>query len=188
MLIIFFTKKSEKVIVQDVDCAKLADFDLILSEGQSFQSKLINLFNFSSYNYSHIGIINKVDSKIFILHSTPDGTEENCIRYDELQTFFDLSDVCEYTIIRYDNLNNEMMSKIQTEIYTYKSKKIPFDYDFNNFDDSKVYCSELVWIIFRNAGLFKLSDFILERPILPKAFLKFHKFKSVECKKSALIK
>ena len=164
---------------------KIEDFDIILSKGQSVQSKLIGLLKFSMEDYSHIGIMIKDKDKVYVLHSTPDGTNANGIRYDDLQTFLDLSDVSDYTILRYQNISFDFRQRLRIEFDKYKTNKAPFDFDFNNYENKKIYCSELVWLIFNNSGLFEINDFNLSKPIYPKYFLKMNKFVAIDLKKTS---
>ena len=176
LVLIYFIYKRDKINASELDCKKLEDYDLIITKGQSVQSKLISLLNLSLEDYSHIGIISKEDCKIFVLHSTPDGTKTNGIRYDDLQTFIDLSDVCDYQILHYQNITSEMRSKLKIEFDKYKTTSAPFDYDFNNFDHKKIYCTELVLLIYKNAGLIKANKYNSNKPIYPKDFLKMDQF------------
>lgn len=166
-----------------IDQDKIEDFDIILSKGQSAQSKLISLFKFSLEDYSHIGIIVKEKGKVFVLHSTPDGTKTSGIRYDDLLTFFNLSDVSDYIVLRHHNISSELRQKLKIDFYKYKSLQAPFDYNFNNFEHEKIYCSELVWLIFKNSELLETGDFNFNRPIYPKYFLQVKKLEKVNCKK-----
>lgn len=176
MVLIFFIYKKDQIIVDEFEGDRFENYDLILTKGQSFQSKLISLLNFSLEDYSHIGVISKENENIFILHSTPDGTENNSIRYDDLQSFFDLSDACDYKVLRYKNITPEVRQKLKNEFAKHKTTSVPFDYDFNNFDHKKIYCSELVLIIYNNSGLLKMIDSNYEKPIYPKDFLKMNDF------------
>jgi uncharacterized protein YycO len=176
LILIFFIYKKNRIIVGEIDYDKFEDYDLILTKGQSIQSKLIGLLNLSLDDYSHVGVISKGNGKIFVLHSTPDGTEKNGIRYDDLQTFFDLSDVCDYKLLRYKNINSDIRHKLKTEFDKYKTTSAPFDYDFNNYDHKKLYCSELVLLIYKNSGLLKMNDSSFRKPIYPKDFLKMKDF------------
>jgi len=168
-----------------IDKARIEDFDIILSKGQSVQSKLISLFKLSTKDYSHIGIMIKDNEEVFVLHSTPDGTKTNGIRYDDLQTFINLSSVSEYMVLRHNDLSFCFRQKLKLEFDRYKTIQAPFDYDFNNFEHKKIYCSELVWLIFKDAGLFETCDFDLKKPIYPKYFLKMNEFITVNIKKSS---
>lgn len=181
----YFIYKKEKVLGSEIDTDKIEDFDLILSQGQSVQSKLVGLLNLSMDDYSHIGILIKENNKVFVLHSTPDGTKMNGIRFDDLQTFIDLSDVSGYKVLRYQNISTALSQKLRIEFSRYKSIQAPFDYDFDNFDNKKIYCSELVWLIFKNSGLLESCGFDLKKPIYPKYFLKINKFNTVNLNKTS---
>jgi len=176
LVLIFFIYKKNKIIVDEIDIDRFEDYDLILTKGQSIQSKLVSLLNISLEDYSHIGMISKENGKIFILHSTPDGSENNGIRYDDLQTFIDLSDACDYKVLRYKNITSDSRHKLKIEFEKYKTFSVPFDYDFNNYDHKKIYCSELILIIYNNSGFLKMIDSNYERPIYPKDFLKMNDF------------
>lgn len=170
-LFCFLLYKTEKVVVDAAAMDKMEDYDILLAQGQSVHSKVVKLFNGTNDDYSHIGILIKEEDKIYVLHATPDGTKSNGIRYDELQGFFALSDVCAYTTLRHQGLTDEFREKLNAEIAYFKSQAAPFDYDFNNHENGKLYCSELVWLVFKHAGLMDSGSFDLERPIYPGEFL-----------------
>ena len=172
--------------MNEIDINKIENFDIILSKGQSVQSKLIGLLKLSTDDYSHIGIIVKANEKIFVLHSTPDGNQLNGIRYDDLQTFINLSSVSDLIVLRYKELSFDFRQKLRMEFGRFKTIQASFDFDFNNFEHKEIYCSELVWLIFKNAGLFETCDFNLGKPIYPKYFLKMNKFIIVYVKKTSL--
>jgi len=185
LFLFYFIRRKEKVLENAIDKDKVEDFDIILSKGQSVQSKFIGLFKFSIEDYSHIGIVIKEeDGNIFILHSTPDGTNTNGIRYDDLQTFLNLSDVSGYKVLRYKSISFDFRIRLRKEFDKYKTREAQFDFDFNNYENKKIYCSELVWLVFRNSGLFETSDFNLGRPIYPKYFLELNKLVTVDTKKT----
>ena len=171
--------------MNEIDKNKIEDFDIIMSKGQSVQSKLIGLLKFSIEDYSHIGIMKKENDKIFVLHSTPDGTVSNGIRYDDLQTFFNLSDVSDYTVLRRQNISSNFRQRLGIEFERFKNSQAPFDFDFNNFDHKKIYCSELVCIIFINSGLFTIKEFDMTKPIYPKYFLKMKGLIIINTKKTS---
>ncbi len=182
LFIFFLFSKDNKIIINQNDIKKIDNFDIIITKGQSLQSKILKILNLSSDNFTHVGFICKEKDKIYILHATPDGTNDNCIRYDNLQTFIDLSDVNYFVIIRSKNaiINTKAINKTIKKI---KSSKVKFDYDFNNYDKTKLYCSELVYDIYNDNGLIK-TKINLEKPIHPKEFLKLKEFMKVYERKS----
>lgn len=183
--VIFFYKGKE-ISGKNISKEKLADYDLILSAGQSFQSKLVSIFNFSLMDYTHIGIIHRENNQIFVLHSTPDGTKKNSIRYDDLDTFLKLSSVSKITVLRIIGMSDNDKNNLEKEFLKYKSINLPFDYDFNNFEHKKIYCAELVFLIYTKAKLFNINDFNLSEPIQPKYFLKLNSLFEIDCKKPCL--
>ena len=184
VLFYYFINKNEKVEVNDIDVDRIEDFDLIVAKGQSVQSKLISLLKFSTEDYSHIGVLYKEKNRAFVLHATPDGTNKNGIRYDDLQTFIDLSNVSSYIVLRYQDLSFDLRQNLKIEFLKYKTTQAPFDFEFDNFNHEKIYCSELVWLIFSNAGLLERSGLDLKTIIYPKYFLEMKCLYKVGCKKS----
>lgn len=162
-----------------IDKTNIESFDLILSKGQSAQSKLISFLRFSMNDFSHIGILEKSDDQLFVLHSTPDGTKRNGIRYDSLQIFIELSKVSEFEILRYHNISESKRIEIKKVVDYYKSVQRPFDFYFDNKNNKKIYCSELIWLIFNKTGLLEMDDFNIKRPIFPIYFKDHKNFDSV---------
>ncbi|HHT21836.1 MAG TPA: hypothetical protein GXZ87_00775 [Bacteroidales bacterium] len=181
----FFFSKKEKISINEIDENRIEDFDIILSKGQSMQSKLISLLKLTTEDYSHIGIVIKENDNVFVLHSTPDGSETNGVRYDDLQTFIDLSNVSDFIVLRHKDISSEFKQKLRMEFSRYKTIQAPFDFDFNNFEHKKLYCSELVLLIYEKAGLFTAKEFNLTKPIYPKYFLKMNRLMMVNYKKTS---
>lgn len=172
VLFFCFLNTKDKIIINQSDVDVIENFDLILTKGQSVESKLVILLNLSiKQDYTHIGLVYKESGKIYILHSTPDGTKDNCIRYDDFQTFIDLSAVCNYKILRLKNMTNDSQRLLKIEFEKYKNSKIPFDFKFDNEEHNYIYCSELIYLMFAKVGLFNPHSYNLKKPIAPNYFL-----------------
>lgn len=182
ILLFLLLFKKERIIIIDKDIEQIEHLDIILTSGQSVQSKMLNLINFSFESYSHIGIICKKKNSVFVLHSTTDGTKENGIRFDDLQSFLDLSNVNYYKILRNDSISKSILS-LNKSIERYKTNEIPFDYDFDNQNKDRIYCSELVYDIFSSNGILS-TKLDLDKPIHPKTFTKLNELKTVITRKS----
>ena len=180
----FFFYKKDKIIVNNKDLGQLNHLDIIISKGQSIKSKLLNLFNLSeSSNYTHVGLVCKSKGLIYILHATPDGTKENAIRYDDLQTFIDLSNVSQYQIVRLKKQKIDTIG-INTIINEYKNHKYTFDYHFNNKTKNSLYCSEMIYDIFDKSNLISF-EIDLEKPIYPKKFAELEILQSIVIRKAS---
>lgn len=175
----YFSIEIKKLEDHDIDISKLKDYDLILSKGQSFQSKLLNIFNLSFDDYTHIGIVRKQRNKIYILHSTPDGTKNNSIRYDELKLFLNLSDVNDIKVLRFKRISDTDLYKLHRGFEVYRQNEASFDYQFNNLEHEKLYCSELVYLIYSRVNLLNAHNFDLNKPIHPKYFLNLKNLSSL---------
>jgi len=182
LFFIFLFYKKDPLFVSKNDLGKLKSFDLVLASGQSIQSKIVHFVGFSSDSYSHIGIVIKKDFKTYVLHSTPDGTDSNSIRFDDFQTFLNLSDVHSYRILRFDTLQNT--KSLESEISYYKSNSFPFDFSFDNYDKEKIYCTELVYDIFKKTGDLK-SSIHQNEIMLPKDFINLPELKTVLIKSTS---
>lgn len=181
-LVVFILNKKEKIIINSTDINQFNHLDIIVTSGQSVQSKILNLMNFSLESFSHVGIVCKEKNNVFILHSTTDGTKNNGIRYDDLQSFIDLSNVNYYKILRSKNITKSF-SAINKDIEKYKNLEIPFDYDFDNKNKEQIYCSELVFDIYNNKGIITF-ELDLKKPIHPKIFTELKELHTVLIRKS----
>jgi hypothetical protein len=169
-LCLFINRKN--IIVSSADVESIENFDLILTKGQSVQSRLVNLLDFSvDQGYTHIGIVCKTGNRVSVLHATPDGTKRNCIRYDDFQTFINLSSVCGYRILRLKNFPANLRCSLTQAVEKFRKARIPFDYSFNNREHRNIYCSELIYLAFTESGLLQAKSFNLEKPIGPDKFL-----------------
>ena len=163
---------------------KFNNFDLILSKGQSLQSKLVSILNFKSMDYTHIGIIHRFNNHVYVLHATPDGTAANGIRYDNFQTFLSLSSVSDITLLRPKCITYKDKELLEKQFEHFKTLEAPFDYDFNNFESRKIYCSELVYLIYSRTNRIYFKEFDLNKPVYPKDFLKLKSFYEINCIKT----
>ena len=179
----YFFLHKEKIEINSEDSNHFEHLDLIVSNGQSAMSKIENLLNFEVKGYTHIGIIINEQGNFYILHSTPDGTKQNGIRCDDIQTYMDLSNVNYFKIFRLKNLSQSNVDQINKALMYYKTVNIPFDYSFDNLDKSKIYCSELVYEIFKSDNLLSFR-FDLTKPIRPEEITNMIELKNVYERKS----
>ena len=89
------------------------------------------------------------------------------------------------TILRLNYNSPTDRESLACEFDKYKALKAPFDYAFDNLESEKIYCSELVYLIYTHANLLKIDDFDLNKPIRPKYFCKLNSLHEVDCKKTS---
>ncbi len=118
----------------------LKDGDVICRLGDRVWSLLFKEFSPVDKRFSHLGIIFIQGEEISVVNAQGDRNEGN----DKVQTI-PLEEFLEYAqqvgIYRLNKSDGSLLSK---NALPYIGR--PFDWDFNMDDDSKLYCSELLYV------------------------------------------
>jgi hypothetical protein len=132
-----------------------AEGDIVFRCGRGVKSQVV-LNADTAGLYSHSGIVVKYGSAFMIIHITPDerekGETEDRIKMETPETFF-ASDRAKFGGVyrlRNDTLN---ITKTAAEQALRLWKRgVVFDHDYVLDDSTKMYCTELVWRVYRLAG------------------------------------
>lgn len=137
--------------------------DIIFQTSPSTQSKAIQLATHSKY--SHVGIILKQKGKWMVLEAVQP------VKYTPLEAWTKRGEDGAYVIKRLNKevLNDSLITLIKQEAVKYKGR----DYDiYFAWDDDEIYCSELVWKLYKQSAgielcdLKQLKDFDLSNPLV----------------------
>ena len=154
------TEKSTQELSQTIQ-----NGDIIFQTSQSEQSKAIQLATHSKY--SHMGIIYESDGQYFVYEAVQP------VKLTPLKDWINRGEKGHYVIKRLKNSDIVLTKETLTTM-----KKIGEKYSGKNYDiyfewtDDKIYCSELVWKIYKEATgieigeLEELSDFDLTDEIV----------------------
>ena len=144
---------------------KIQSGDIIFQTSKSSQSKAIQLATNSKY--SHMGIIYENDEKFFVYEAVQP------VKMTPLIEWINRGENGHYVIKRLENsdqiLTKSIVAKMKQIGEQFKGK--PYDIYFE-WSDDKIYCSELVWKIFKQAvyieigQLEQLADFDLSNDIV----------------------
>jgi len=145
--------------------AQPQDGDIIFHVSKSSQSKAIQLATNSKY--SHMGIVYVQDNKHYVYEAVQP------VKLTPLDLWIDRGENKHYVVKRLANsdevLTPETLMKMKKVGAKYQDK----DYDiYFEWSDDRIYCSELVWKIFKEATdieigqLERLGDFNLENEIV----------------------
>lgn len=114
--------------------------DVVLRLGNGYFSSIFKNYASKEKKYSHIGIISIEDNVAYVYHSEArEFTGVGRVKRESLAAF--LNDIVVFDFFR---LNKESASNINVVAQNYYITKTPFDLDFNTYDDSELYCAELV--------------------------------------------
>ena len=141
----------------------LHDGDIILRHGYGIVSDMIGETMHEKYNVSHCAVVCKPSpDSIYIIHSVSSTLSD----YDGVQTcglnkFMQESKPNSIIVVRYKPKVSKDLSCISKRANDYLRKMVPFDDSFDIVDHSKIYCSELPFLIFKeefNDDIFNSQD------------------------------
>ncbi|HYG15448.1 MAG TPA: YiiX family permuted papain-like enzyme [Bacteroidia bacterium] len=154
---------TEKSIPVSTPDSTLKEGDLIFQSSSSGQGLAIQMATGSKYN--HVGMLYKKNGKLMVLEAMQP------IKITALESFISRGDNKHYVVKRLKE--NVLNDSILTLMHKEADKHVGKNYDlYFGWDDSLIYCSELVWKIYdRTLGiqvgtLQKLKDFDLSNPIV----------------------
>lgn len=144
---------------------KIQNGDIIFQTSTSSQSKAIQLATHSKY--SHVGILYESEGQFLVFEAVQP------VKLTPLNDWIERGENRHYVIKRLKNadevLTPEVVSRMKTAGEKFKGK--PYDLYFE-WSDDKIYCSELVWKIYKEAAnieigqLEALSDFDLSDDVV----------------------
>jgi hypothetical protein len=139
-----------KPVLNDSINSKFKDGDIIIRKGDGPLS--YHLMRNSKENYTHCGIIFNDNDKLRVIHSV--GGEISKDEIDGIQTM-DLDKFIEHSAdstlyICRPVFMDSAGYKIVERAKEYLALSVPFDHRFNLLDKEKLYCSELLYHIFKD--------------------------------------
>ena len=151
--------------------SELQNGDIIFQTSKSRQSKAIQLATKSKY--SHVGIIYKNGNDYYVYEAVQP------VKLTPLKNWINRGKNGKYVVKRLINAQNiltaENLKKMKSIGNTFKNKNYDIYFDWS---DKEMYCSELVWKIYKRAlnieigKLEKLKDFDLTNPEVKKIIKK----------------
>jgi len=148
---------------QNNETTKLQDGDIIFHTSTSSQSKAIQTATHSKY--SHMGIIYHKDNEIYVFEAVQP------VKLTPLQDWIKRGKGQHYIVKRLKNsdktLTPAIIQKMKEEGYKYLGKSYDLYFEWS---DERIYCSELVWKIYKNVlnielgKLQQIKDFDLSHP------------------------
>lgn len=153
-------KPRESVKSKTVDSKEFQNGDIIFHTSKSSQSKAIQLATKSKY--SHMGIIYETDGQFYVYEAVQP------VKLTKLNDWIKRGENSHYVVKRLRDsdrlLTNESLKKMKVLGEKFKGKNYDIYFEWS---DDKIYCSELVWKIYKEAldieigNLQELRDFDL---------------------------
>ena len=145
-------EKAVKYILPDSEKLLIHNGDIILRYGHGLVSDyIVNEFD-EKYPVSHCGIIRKTGNKLEVIHSESSSfLSKEGIQVQDFDGFTDAGHKNSVIIVRYNKCDSSEYHKITNFAQDYLDKEIPFDYAFNPDDTTTMFCSEIIWHVFKDA-------------------------------------
>jgi len=157
-----FTGNSEEKTIS----SKFKDGDIIFQTSESKQCEAVRIATNSKF--SHCGIIYDINGKWFVFEAVQP------VKLTPLEDWINHGKDSKYVVKRLKNdtvLKPEVLQKMKDYSQQFDGK----EYDaYFEWTDNRIYCSELIWKIYKNAAgielskLRELKDFNLTDPIVQK--------------------
>ena len=120
-----------------IDVANLQEGDVVFIESQSSQSPYIKVGTMSKW--THCGVVVNTPEGLKILEAS------KTVRLTSFAKFIGSAKNDNWTVKRPDQ-------KLEKSISYSKYLGMPYDLEFK-FNNGKMYCSELVWLIYKDLGI-----------------------------------
>lgn len=123
------------------------DGDIIFREGNGIWSSLIEECSRRDKRYSHVGILFFADGQWQVIHSEADGFLNKEGVFIEPAASF-IRNCKAFAVYRL----KDRKAAAQLSRHAKKYLNTPFDFSFELEDESKIYCTELIYLAMRDAG------------------------------------
>jgi hypothetical protein len=147
VLFIFIPRKSPKDVIESFEVIPyLKDGDVILRLGDGAWSVPFRDFSLTDKRFSHLGIVRIRDTHITVINSVGYLTnKERGVDEVSLEKFLQVARVI--GVFRVKSIDGKLLSDKAVE---YVDR--PFDWSFDLVDDSKIYCTELLYAALKSAA------------------------------------
>ena len=157
---------------------KLENGTIVCRLGNGYFSNYFRLYASKEQRYSHIGIISVENDSLMVYHTeASELTGVGYVKRESLDSF--LKGITVYGFYEF-NYPQEVISNIVDNVKKYHTIKAPFDLSFDSYDDSELYCTELIARAINNSdnttkieptlklngkNLFSLEDIYLNKKV-----------------------
>ena len=127
----------------DIIASIVKEGDIICRLGDRLWSQFFSNMSLTDKRYSHIGIIHINDGIVTVINAEG-GTEDgkNFVNITTLDDFLNVARTA--GIYRINNTDGDKISALAMEYIG-----VPFDWEFDMNDESKIYCTELLYIVLK---------------------------------------
>jgi len=147
IILIHPRKKEIKYIDSSLVVPFLSDGDIILRMGDGPWSPGFRDMSLTDKRFSHLGIVRIEDGNISVINAVGSLiNKKKGVEINNLEEYLVAAHIV--GVFRANFIEGNKISDKAAEYVNY-----PFDWDFNLNDDSKIYCTELLYAVLKSYGL-----------------------------------
>lgn len=136
-----------------VDCVR--NGDIVFRRGRSFSSSIV-LSQDAGCKYSHIGIVCKRDTALCVIHAVneePDFKGDfDRVKIEPIESFFS-PERASAGAMYHSWVSDSVSAVIIENAMELVRDSVRFDADFDHNDSGELYCTELIYLLYRNVGI-----------------------------------
>jgi len=138
-------RESKPIIVASEIILYLKDGDILCRLGDRFWSAQFRDLSPTNKKFSHLGIVRIRDGNVSVIHAEAWTEKTDGVNEVPLEEF--LRSALAIGVYRANFIEGAVLSDVAFE---YKGR--PFDWNFELKDDSKLYCTELLYVILKRVA------------------------------------
>lgn len=135
---------------------ELTEGDLAFRCGRGLFSRVVTATEDDGL-YSHVGIVVREEGKWKIVHAVPGERDSrgdfDRVKMDDLEVFFGSDRANRGCIVHTGLTEADKVRSICMEAIGLAHDSVLFDNDYDLEDSTMVYCSEMVWLLYKHAGI-----------------------------------
>lgn len=151
-----------KYRLSQTEIDSLHDGDIILRHGFGIVSDMIGETMNEKFNVSHCAILCKTPDSVYVIHSVSSSLSNfDGVQTCDMNKFMQESKPNSIIVVRYKPKIAKNLSCIAAKAHEYLKMQVPFDDKFDIQEHSRIYCSELPYLIFKsefNDDIFNAAD------------------------------
>ena len=128
--------------------------DVIFRRGLSLESRVIMALD-GQFGYTHAGIIRKSGASVEVIHASfaEEGQTQEVIISEHIARFLKPSSSKAAAIYRLEGPDKTLPLVALSEAERFLKARVSFDKDFDLTTADKIYCTELIWLSYKKAGV-----------------------------------
>lgn len=141
----------------DVPLDSLRDGDLALRQGTGLDSEAVLRLDSAGGQYSHIGIVVNDNGKWKVVHAVPGESRDGIdrVKIEPIDTFFLSTRAAHGAVMRLRGCS--AVAAREAAQSAARLAGVPFDYNYNWQDTTRLYCTQLIAVAYSSAGIDLLS-------------------------------